>query len=273
MSKIKSKLFEIIFEADTKAGKAFDIILLIFIVFSIALVMLSSIRKIELEYHNFLIYSEWIITIFFTIEYSLRLIVSPKPIKYAKSFYGIIDLLSIIPTYLAIFLTGGHAFMVLRSLRLLRMFRIFKLSRYVHGASVISKALKASLPKISVFLFGVVMIVIIVGSLMYIIEGEENGFSSIPRSVYWAIVTLTTVGYGDISPQTDLGQLISSMLMIVGYSIIAVPTGIISGEVYTSNKKNLLSTQVCPSCMSEDHDGDSIFCKHCGTKLNNEKTS
>jgi len=268
MSRIKQKLFEIVFEADTKEGKAFDVVLLIAIVFSIALVMLSSVREIELKYHTFLISSEWVLTIFFTIEYALRLFISPKPIKYAKSFFGIIDLLSIIPTYLALFITGGHAFIVLRSLRLLRMFRIFKLSRYVHGASVITKALKSSLPKISVFLFGVVMIVIIFGSFMYIIEGEENGFTSIPRSIYWAIVTLTTVGYGDISPQTDFGQFISSLVMIIGYSIIAVPTGIITSEVHVANKKDKYSTQVCPNCMCEEHDTDAEFCKKCGNKLN-----
>ena len=268
MSKIKQQLFEIIFEADTKKGKAFDVILLIAIVFSIVLVMLSSVKEIELKHHTFLITSEWILTIFFTIEYFLRLLVSPKPIKYAKSVYGIIDLLSIIPTYLALFVTGGHAFMVLRSLRLLRMFRVFKLTRYVHGASVITKALKSSLPKISVFLFGVIMIVIIVGSFMYIIEGEENGFTSIPRSIYWAIVTLTTVGYGDISPQTDFGQFISSLVMIIGYSIIAVPTGIITSEVHTANKKDKYSTQVCANCMCEEHDSDAEFCKQCGEKLN-----
>jgi voltage-gated potassium channel len=269
MQNLKQRLFEIIFEADTKKGRAFDIVLLIAIVLSIILVMLSSVKEIEINHHTFLIYSEWILTIFFTIEYTLRLLVSPKPLKYAKSFYGVIDLLSVIPTYLALFITGGHAFMVLRSLRLLRMFRIFKLSRYVQGASVISKALKASLPKISVFLFGVIMIVIIVGSFMYMVEGEENGFTSIPRSIYWAIVTLTTVGYGDISPQTDLGQLISSMVMIIGYSIIAVPTGIISGEMYSASKNDNYSTQVCANCMSEDHDTNAIFCKHCGEKLNN----
>ncbi len=268
ISKLKKQLFEIIFEADTKEGKAFDIVLLIAIVFSIVLVMLSSVKEVEVKHHTFLITSEWILTIFFTIEYFLRLIISPKPKKYATSFFGIIDLLSIIPTYIAIFITGGHAFMVLRSLRLLRMFRIFKLSRYIQGASVISRALKSSLPKISVFLFGVVMIVIIVGSFMYIIEGEENGFTSIPRSIYWAIVTLTTVGYGDISPQTDLGQFISSLVMIIGYSIIAVPTGIITSEVHTANKKKKYSTQVCPNCMFEDHDSDAIFCKKCGQKLN-----
>ena len=265
MSKIKQQLFEIIFEADTKKGKAFDVILLIAIVFSIVLVMLSSVKEIEINHHSFLITSEWILTIFFTIEYFLRLFITPKPVTYAKSFYGVIDLLSIIPTYLALFITGGHAFMVLRSLRLLRMFRIFKLSRYVHGASVISKALKSSLPKISVFLFGVVMIVIIVGSFMYIIEGEENGFTSIPRSIYWAIVTLTTVGYGDISPQTDFGQFVSSLVMIIGYSIIAVPTGIITSEVHMANKK---STQVCSNCMCEEHDSDAVFCKQCGEKIN-----
>ena len=268
MLRLKQRLFEIIFEADTKKGKVFDVVLLIAIVFSIVLVMLSSVKEIEIKYHTFLITSEWILTIFFTIEYVLRLLVSPKPIKYVKSVYGIIDLLSVIPTYLALFVTGGHAFMVLRSLRLLRMFRVFKLTRYVHGASVISKALKSSLPKISVFLFGVIMIVIIVGSFMYIIEGEENGFTSIPRSIYWAIVTLTTVGYGDISPQTDFGQFISSLVMIIGYSIIAVPTGIITSEVHQANKQDKYSTQVCINCMCEEHDTDAEFCKQCGEKLN-----
>lgn len=268
MSTLKQDLFEIIFEADTKKGKAFDVVLLIAIVFSIVLVMLSSVKEIEIKYHDFLLTSEWILTIFFTIEYFLRLVITPKPIKYARSFYGIIDLLSIIPTYIAIFVTGGHAFMVLRSLRLLRMFRIFKLSRYIHGAAIISKALKSSLPKISVFLFGVLMVVIIVGSFMYIIEGEENGFTSIPRSIYWAIVTLTTVGYGDISPQTDFGQFISSLVMIIGYSIIAVPTGIITSEVHSANKKDKHSTQVCTNCMCEEHDTDAEFCKKCGEKLN-----
>ena len=267
MPTLKQKLFETIFEADTKSGRIFDIVLLIAIVISIILVMLSSVGHIEKDYHYFLLYSEWIITGFFSIEYFLRLVVSPKPKKYATSFYGIIDLLSIIPTYLALFITGGHAFMVIRSLRLLRMFRVFKLSRYVKGASTISKALKSSLPKISVFLFGVIMVVIIVGSLMYIIEGEENGFTSIPRSIYWAIVTLTTVGYGDISPQTDIGQFISSLVMIVGYSIIAVPTGIITSELTVSKTANL-STQVCPNCMNEENQNDAIFCNKCGSKLN-----
>ena len=268
MSKLKEQLFEIIFEADTKEGKAFDVVLLIAIVLSIVLVMLSSVREIEISHHTFLITSEWILTIFFTIEYILRLLVSPKPAKYAKSFYGIIDLISIIPTYLALFVTGGHAFMILRSLRLLRMFRIFKLSRYITGATVITRALKTSIPKISVFLFGVIMVVMIFGSFMYIIEGEEHGFTSIPRSIYWAIVTLTTVGYGDISPQTDFGQFISSLVMIIGYAIIAVPTGIITSEVHIANKRNKYSTQVCPNCMSEDNDADAIYCKKCGTKLN-----
>lgn len=268
MSKTKEQLFEIIFEADTKAGKAFDVVLLVAIVLSMGLVMLSSVEEIEVKYHHLLNSSEWALTVFFTIEYGLRLWVSPKPVKYAKSIFGIIDLLSIIPTYLALFITGGHTFMIIRSLRLLRMFRIFKLSRYVQGASVISKALKSSLPKISVFLFGVVMIVIIVGSLMYMIEGEANGFTSIPRSIYWAIVTLTTVGYGDISPQTDFGQFISSIVMIIGYSIIAVPTGIISSEVYSANKNEKISTQVCPNCYFDEHDDDALFCKRCGEKIN-----
>lgn len=267
MSTLKKKLFEVVFEADTKSGKVFDIVLLIAIIISLVLIMLSSVKEIEYNYHEILLYSEWILTIIFTVEYILRLLISPKPISYAKSFFGVIDLLSIMPTYIGIFLSGGHAFMVLRSLRLLRMFRIFKLSRYIHGGSIIIKALRASLPKISVFLFGVIMIVIIVGSFMYMIEGEENGFTSIPRGIYWAIVTLTTVGYGDISPQTDLGQFISSMVMIIGYSIIAVPTGIITSEISTHKKDDHYSTQVCPSCMSEDHDSNAIYCKKCGNKL------
>ena len=194
--------------------------------------------------------------------------ISPKPLSYAKSVFGIIDLLSVLPTYLALIFVGSHAFMVLRSLRLLRMFRIFKLSRYIHGGSVIVRALYQSRHKISVFLFGVIMVVIIIGSFMYLIEGEENGFTSIPKGIYWAIVTLTTVGYGDISPQTDLGQLISSIVMITGYAIIAVPTGIITSEIHSLKNEDKYSTQVCPSCMKEDHDFNAKFCKHCGSPIN-----
>ncbi|MCK5824744.1 MAG: ion transporter [Ichthyobacteriaceae bacterium] len=264
----KQKLFEIVFEADTKPGKAFDIVLLIMIVFSLVLVMLESVKELEAEYRNIIIISEWVITIFFSIEYILRLIISPKPLKYAFSFFGIIDLLAIIPSFFALFSTGVRTFSVLRSLRLLRMFRVLKLTRHIQGGNVMIKALKASQQKISVFLFSVIMVVIIVGAIMYTIEGEENGFTSIPRSIYWAIVTLTTVGYGDISPQTDFGQFISSLVMIIGYSIIAVPTGIISGEMSNIEKNKKYSTQVCPKCMAEGHDYDAVCCKHCGAKLN-----
>jgi len=262
----KDNLYEIIFEADTKAGKAFDVVLLIAILFSIFAVSLESVKEISFKYGKLLYAFEWIITILFTIEYILRVYIVNKAKTYIFSFFGIIDFLSILPSYIGLFLSGTHGLLVIRVLRLLRIFRVFKLSRYISEGNVLFKALNASRAKIAVFLYVVIMLVIIIGTIMYLIEGEQNGFTSIPQSIYWAIVTLTTVGYGDIAPVTTIGKFIASFVMIIGYGIIAVPTGIVSAEIAVISKK--ITTQVCPSCLKEGHDTDSTHCKFCGAKLN-----
>lgn len=266
MDKIKKKLYEIIFEADTPEGKLFDVSLLIVILISVALVVLESVPSIRNNYHQLLKFSEWIITIIFTIEYTLRIFIIQRPLRYIFSFYGIIDFLSVIPTYLGLFLIGSHSLVVIRILRLLRIFRILKLTRYTQAGRSLARALWASREKISVFIFFVIILVIIVGTIMYIIEGEEHGFTSIPRGIYWAIVTLTTVGYGDISPETATGQLLASIVMIMGYAIIAVPTGIVTAEIINPTLK--LNTQVCPNCLHPTHDNDAKFCKICGSEIN-----
>ena len=259
-------LFEIIFEADTPAGKWFDIILIICILLSVLIVMLDSVGSIR-EKHGELLYAvEWFFTILFTIEYIFRLICVGKPIRYAVSFYGIIDLLAILPTYVSIIFFRSRYLAVVRVLRVLRIFRVLKLGHHTKEATVLKKALYASRRKILVFLFVVLSLVVIIGSLIYLIEEEENGFTSIPRSVYWAIVTLTTVGYGDISPVTGLGQFLAAIVMILGYSIIAVPTGIVTVELSRVHTEQS-SCQACPSCSAEGHDRDAQYCKFCGTKL------
>lgn len=263
---IKEKLHEIIFEADTKGGKLFDIILIVSIIISVIVVMLDSIKSFNHQYGNLLYNIEWFFTILFTIEYLLRLYCVKKPLNYALSFYGLVDLLAIVPTYFALFFPASRYFTVIRILRVLRIFRIFKFVKYLGASRTLIIALKQSRRKITVFLFTVFTLVIIFGSLMYIIEGEENGFTSIPISIYWAIVTLTTVGYGDISPNTPLGQIFASIIMILGYGIIAVPTGIVTSELARTEKKDV-STQVCKYCSNEGHDSDAVFCKYCGNKL------
>lgn len=263
---IKAKLYEIIFESDTKSGKLFDVILLAVIVLSIVLVMLESVPSIELNYRYILKFLEWSITIIFSLEYCLRIWIVSKPKTYIFSFYGIIDFLSILPSYLGLFFIGTHGLMVIRALRLLRVFRILKLNRYMSGGIVIIRALKQSRYKISVFLFAVLTMVVIIGTMMYLIEGAENGFTSIPRGIYWAIVTLTTVGYGDLAPSTALGQFIASFVMIIGYAIIAVPTGIVTAELSKPNRVEP-SGQVCENCLSEGHDIDDKYCRFCGSKL------
>jgi voltage-gated potassium channel len=261
----KQKLHEVIFEADTRAGKWFDIALLVLILMSIATVMLESVNSIELLYGEELRLVEWALTILFTLEYIARLISIGKPLKYIFSFYGIIDFISIIPTYLGIFISGTHTLSIIRSIRLLRVFRILKLAQFIGEANVLIKALKASRAKIVVFLFAVLSLTFILGTVMYLIESPESGFTSIPRSIYWAIVTLTTVGYGDITPATVLGQTLASFIMIIGYAIIAVPTGIVGAEL---SKVDLgTNTQSCSSCSLEGHDDDAIHCKFCGEKL------
>ncbi|MFC1849364.1 ion transporter [candidate division CSSED10-310 bacterium] len=257
---------EVIFEADTPAGKWFDVLLIISIVLSVLAVMLDSVSSIHAKYSSFLYAVEWFFTILFTIEYIFRLLSVGRPLLYAVSFFGIVDLLAILPTYLSLLIPGSRYLIVIRVLRVLRIFRVLKLVKYVHEAKYIKQALQASLRKITVFLFAVMTLVIIMGSLMYLIEGEVNGFTSIPKSIYWAIVTLTTVGYGDISPKTGLGQALAALIMILGYSIIAVPTGIVTVE-FSRVQELKISTRVCPECSAEDHDSDATFCKYCGSKL------
>ena len=265
-STMKTRLHEIIFEAETPAGKAFDIGLIFTILLSVLVVMLESVASIRQQYGPVLVAMEWGFTIAFTIEYLLRLCCVGQPLRYAGSFYGVVDLLAIIPTYLSVFLLGTQYLLVIRTIRILRVFRVLKLVQYWSEARTLSHALHASRRKIVVFLYVVMILVIIIGSLMYLIEGEKNGFTSIPRSIYWAIVTLTTVGYGDIAPATDLGQTLAALVMIIGYGIIAVPTGIVTAELARESHTSL-STQACPECASEGHDADAVYCKYCGAKL------
>jgi len=266
MKRIRLKLYEIIFEADTPTGKLFDVALLIIILFSVALVMLESVPGIRTEHRELLRMLEWIITGIFTVEYILRVLIIRKPISYIFSFYGIIDLLSVLPTYIGLFVLGSHHLIVIRVLRMLRIFRILKLTRYTLAGRTLARAMWASREKISVFIFFVIVLVIVVGTVMYLIEGEAHGFTSIPRGIYWAIVTLTTVGYGDISPQTPFGQFMASVVMIMGYAIIAVPTGIVTAEIINPSSRE--NTQVCPQCLHPHHDDDAVYCKKCGAKIN-----
>ena len=264
----KTKLHEIIYEADTPAGKLFDVILLIVILASIVLVMLESVKSIDIKYHNFLNISEWVITILFTLEYSARIITVKKPLKYITSFYGIIDLLSTIPKYLSFFFIGGHSLVALRALRLMRVFRILKLVRFIGESNNLIRALKASRVRIAVFVSFILILCTILGTIMYLVEDDASGFTSIPESVYWAIVTLTTVGYGDIAPQEPLGQLIASLVMILGYAIIVIPTGIITSEIVKDSIKNVhTNTQSCTNCLTENHMDKAEFCYNCGEKL------
>jgi len=270
LSPRQAKLYEIIFEADTSAGKKFDVWLMVMIVASVLTVFLESIPSLRAQYSPFFIGLEWVFTLFFTVEYFLRIYCALRPITYMRSFYGIIDLLSILPTYLSLLIPGSQVGAVIRVLRLLRVFRIFKLHNFLHHGDVISTALLRSRRKITLFLYVVFLLVIVIGSLMYLIESSgpaADKFDSIPRSIYWAIVTITTVGYGDISPATTLGQMVAALVMIAGYAIIAVPTGIVSAEFITANRDSN-NTKVCPHCMKEGHDYDSQHCKYCGGLLN-----
>jgi len=264
----QQKMHEVIYEADTPAGKAFDIGLLIAILISIAAVMLESVPRVNAVYANELFVLEWVLTILFTLEFFARIVCIGSPRKYIFSFYGLVDLLSILPNYIGIFVSGTHSLSVIRSLRLLRVFRILKLAQFMGEANLLIQSLRRSRAKIIVFMFFVLSITFILGSVMYIIESPEAGFTSIPRSIYWAVVTLTTVGFGDITPQTDLGQFISTIIMVIGYAIIAVPTGIVSAEIAkVDNENSTVSTQVCPNCASEGHDSDATHCKYCGSEL------
>ena len=268
----REKVHEIIYEADTPAGKLFDVLLLIVIIISILLVMLESVESIESQYASLLDISEWVITILFSLEYVLRIICVKKPKAYIFSFYGVIDLLSTIPKYISLFIVGTHSLIALRALRLLRVFRILKLTRFIGESANLGKALKRSRAKISVFLTFVVVLCVILGTVMYLVEGDkDSGFTSIPRSVYWAVVTLTTVGYGDIAPITALGQFIASLIMILGYGIIAVPTGIVTSEMTKSEEKLIPhNTQACVNCNEAYHQDDAEYCHKCGYKIYDE---
>jgi voltage-gated potassium channel len=265
-SATRARIHEIIFGAETPAGKAFDVVLLVLIILSVVAVMLESTNSIAVRYGQWLRAIEWVVTILFTIEYLLRLYCVGKPASYARSFFGIVDLLAILPTYLSLIIPGAQSLLVIRALRLLRVFRVLKLAHFVGEARELRAALRASARKIIVFLGAVLTIVVIVGSMMYLIEGEDHGFTSIPASIYWAIVTMTTVGYGDIAPQTALGKILASAIMIMGYGIIAVPTGIVSVELAGVTKKRI-TTQPCPGCGAGGHDLDAVHCKYCGGKI------
>lgn len=272
----RHKLHEIIYEADTPMGKWFDLILIFVILLSVILVMLESVTEFDQKYHSTLLAMEWVVTIFFTIEYIARIICIRKPWSYIFSFYGIIDFLSTIPLYLSYLVAGSQVLLAVRALRLLRVFRILKLVQYIGEASQLRTALKASRTKIAVFIYVVLILSIIMGTLMYLIESPESGFTSIPRSIYWTIVTLTTVGYGDIAPQTTLGQFIATIIMILGYGIIAVPTGIVTvefakhgGKGKSADQEHLvhINTQSCNSCGVEGHRDDASHCFKCGELL------
>ena len=262
----RERIHEIIFGADTPLGKAFDVGLMILIVASVLAVVLESVNSIHDEYGSWLRAFEWFVTITFTIEYILRLYCVDKPLRYARSFFGIVDVLAILPTFLGVLFPGAQSLLVIRGLRLLRVFRVLKLVHFVGEASQLRVALQASLRKIIVFLGAVLAIVVIVGSMMYLIEGEEHGFSNIPLSIYWAIVTMTTVGYGDMSPETPLGKALAAVIMILGYGIIAVPTGIVSVELAGAARLTV-TRRACPGCGAQGHDADAKHCKFCGDEL------
>jgi voltage-gated potassium channel len=262
----RDTLREIIFEAETPAGKAFDIGLLIAIILSVVAVLLESVADVRAQYGGMLRAAEWFFTILFTIEYLLRLICVGRPLHYAFSFFGLVDLLAIVPTYLSVLLPGAQSLIVIRALRLLRVFRVMKLVHFVGEARLLQAALHASVRKIIVFLGAVLALVLIIGSLMYLIEGEANGFTNIPLSIYWAIVTMTTVGYGDLAPATVVGRVLASAVMIIGYAIIAVPTGIVTVELAAATRRSV-TTRSCPECATEGHDADAKHCKYCGALL------
>ncbi len=263
----RSKLHEVIYETNTSAGKFFDVSLLVLIVASILVVMLDSIESLHMRHGDLFESLEWLFTFIFTVEYFLRLISIKRPLTYVFSFLGIIDLLAIIPSYLSIFFIGAQSLLVLRALRLMRIFRIFKLTHFLSEMQFLGVAIKGSLRKISIFMLMVLMLVVIMGSIMYLIEKGEHGFSSIPDSIYWAIVTITTVGYGDISPATPLGKFVASFIMLMGYGIIAVPTGIITTEMALAVRSRVQKHEVCQKCGMEGHDLDAKYCKNCGELL------
>jgi voltage-gated potassium channel len=263
----RAQLHEIIFEADTTLGRTFDVILILLIITSVITVMLDSVAPIQIKYGHFFYLVEWVFTLLFTLEYFLRIISVGRPLSYMTSFFGVIDLLAILPTYVSMFIPGSQYLLVIRILRILRIFRVLKLVQYIREIKLLKTALIESRRKITVFLFTILTLVIIFGSLMYLIEGPPNGFTSIPKSIYWTIVTLTTVGYGDISPNTAFGQFLASLIMIMGYAIIAVPTGIVTAAMVRQDGTEKVSTQACKQCSAEGHNADAKYCKYCGEKL------
>jgi len=263
---IRARLHEVIFEADTRAGRIFDLALIVLILASVFVVMIDSVGEIHAVYGPLLRQVEWGFTLVFTFEYALRLFSVRRPLAYARSFFGVVDLLAILPTYVSLLFPGGEFLLVIRLLRVLRVFRVLKLAEYFQASQIIVAALRASRVKIGVFLFAVCTLAVVMGALMYLIEGPENGFTSIPKSVYWTVVTLTTVGFGDITPKTVLGQMIATGIMILGYGIIAVPTGIVTVEMANLSRKSM-STRACTDCGAEGHDEDARHCKYCGTAL------
>lgn len=261
----KKWLHEVIFEAETPAGRIFDVLLIVSILLSVGVVMADSVVALRAAHGIFLDKMELFFTALFTVEYVLRLFCVRRPVAYAVSFYGVVDLVSVLPTWFALFFPATQFLAILRILRVLRIFRVLKLAQYVFEAYALVGALRASRRKITVFFFFVLTLVVIFGSLIYVIEGDSDGFTSIPRSIYWAVVTLTTVGYGDISPKTGAGQALASLVMVLGYSIIAVPTGIVTAEM--TRHRDAVSTQACPGCGREGHDDDAVHCKYCGEIL------
>ena len=274
----RARLHEIIFEADDREGKLFDIVLIGAILASVVVIILDSVQSISQgRLHGLFIGLEWFFTILFTIEYVLRLLCVKRPLRYVFSFYGLVDLLSILPSYVGLFVPGAQDLMVIRMLRLLRIFRIFKLVRFLGEADALKQAFYSSRHKIAVFLTTVLIIVTIMAALMHIVESRENNpdFSSLPESMYWAIVTMTTVGYGDATPTTSLGKFLAAVMMLIGYSMIIVPTGILSGEIAAKAQRHARrsTTQHCPSCSRDDHEFDAVYCKFCGEHLNPEHTN
>ncbi|MFA6069440.1 voltage-gated potassium channel [Janthinobacterium sp. 35] len=263
----REQVYTVIFEAETRTGRAFDLLLIAAILISVTVVVLSSVASVAERYGTWLTALEWFFTILFTIEYCARLACLQHPVRYAKSFFGVIDLLAIVPTYIGLLLPGAHVLIDVRILRLLRMFRILKLTSYVHEYTVLGRALLASRRKILIFLSFVMMVVFLLGTVMYVVEGPDHGFSSIPTSIYWAISTMTTVGFGDITPRTDIGRTIASLMMLLGWGILAVPTGIISAEMTVQRSSKLVTTRTCPTCLKEGLDDDANFCKNCGVDL------
>lgn len=263
----RRRLHEIVFESDTGAGRAFDLGLLVVILASVAVVLAESVPELRAAHGVLFRRLEWGFTALFTVEYLLRLASVRRPLAWARSFFGVVDLIAVLPSYLALVLPGAQTLLVLRALRLLRIFRILKLAAFLAEAALLRSALAASRRKIFIFLGTVLVLVLVLGSVIYLVEGEAAGFVSIPRSMYWAVVTLTTVGYGDLAPQSGLGRFVASIVMLLGYSILAVPTGIFTGELLAAARRRAVSTQACPACGVDGHDNDARHCKHCGAKL------